>query len=163
MNKGKTWKLLAISWRLFPFLLMQVNTFFAWMRVGIPFFFQKCCGCLIFLLREGSRQTLQSFSISWPERTEIWSLVWAAKAICLGLFSEEAWGRHPTTTGEKEGVLSVSIGTRLLLRQLFLKFLLTCVANYILGKENAGPQHPCVCMCCYIRLSRTAGYLKQSC
>lgn len=38
----------------------------------------------------GRFQTLQTFSISWPERTEMQSLVPAAKAICLGLFSEEA-------------------------------------------------------------------------
>lgn len=54
MNKGKTWKPLAISWRLFPFLLMQLNACFAWMRAGISFF-QKCWRYLTFLLWEGSR------------------------------------------------------------------------------------------------------------
>ena len=61
------------------------------------------------------------------------------------------------TTREEEGVLSVPVGTGLLLRQLFLKFLLSCVANCILGTMSAGPQRLCVCMRYYIRLSRAAG------
>lgn len=111
----------------------------------------------------GRFQTLQTFSISWPGRTEMWSLVWAAKAICLGLFSEEAWGRHPTAMRGEEGVPSVPIGTGLLLRQLFPKFLLICVANCILGTRSAGPQRLCMCVRYYIHLPRAAGYLKQSC
>lgn len=51
-------------------------------------------------------QTLQSFSVSWPERTEMWSLVWAAKVICLGLFSEDVRDRHPTTLRERSPLSS---------------------------------------------------------
>lgn len=53
MNKGKAWKLLAISWRLFPFLLMQDDMCFAWVRMSIYFF--RNAGDMLFLLWEGSR------------------------------------------------------------------------------------------------------------
>lgn len=65
MNKGKAWKLLAISWRLFPFLLMQDNMCFAWVRMSIYFF--RNAGDMLFLLWEGSRLCTLCFLVwkSW--------------------------------------------------------------------------------------------------
>jgi len=58
----------------------------------------------------------------------------------------------------------VSMGTELLLKWLFLKFLLTRVTSCILGTMGAGPQRLCVCMCYYIHLSVQSSWVpKQSC
>lgn len=98
MNKGKAWKLLGISWRLFLFLLMQDNACFAWVKMSISFF-QKCWSYVILLLWEGSRLCTLRF-LAWKN----WNVVTCVSSkshLCGPVFREVL--RQTTRDNERGG------------------------------------------------------------
>lgn len=153
MNKGKTWKPLAISWRLFPFLLVQVNSCFAWMSVGISFF--RSAGDILFSFCEEVPDPANFLCfLAWKS----WNVVTCAgcKSHLLGpvfrgglrqtSHEKERRERSPLIAYWHWAAIQTVVSERILL-------LLTCVPNCILGTEGADPQCPCVCMRYFIHLS----------